>query len=252
MRCPAALAVLSTPTQCRHYQESFVFISHHFEQSPYAFAPAPQTPDCPDHWPDPRTVYPGSLTCGFEPVPVGKAPLIRVGEAEVGDDRSDIADLIGESPSSQHREWVLNRLVQAVLTVIVLAGLAGAWGEGVSSEVEATGADGRLRVTYERFVRNLGQTRLQVRFPPGSAQQGSIRLFITQDYLADNEITTVTPDADTVTADGDRLVYEFPVPNGGPLTVTFDLRPNSGLGVLNATVGGSTVDSVQLWQLVYP
>src|SRR5690606_40130198 len=67
-----------------------------------------------------------------------------VGEAEVGDDRSDIADLTGESPSSQHREWVLNRLVQAVLTVIVLAGLAGAWGEGVSSEVEATGADGRL------------------------------------------------------------------------------------------------------------
>ncbi len=171
--------------------------------------------------------------------------------SDSGDD-SDIADLIDENPSAQRREWVVNRIAWAGMALIVAAGLAGVWGGGVSSQARTTGADGRLQVDYERFVRNLGETTLQVRFPPGSAREGSIRLSISQEYLSENEIMATTPEPDTVTAEGDRLVYEFPVRGNGPLTVTFDLRPTSGMGMLDATVGGSSADPAHFRQLVYP
>ncbi|MER7113349.1 hypothetical protein ABT332_02530 [Saccharomonospora azurea] len=171
-----------------------------------------------------------------------------VGEGEA----SDVADVIDERPAFQRREWRVNRVAWVGLVLILLAGLAGLWGGGALGQARVTGADGRLQVDYDRFVRNLGESTLQVRFPPGSAHEGSIRLSLSQDYLADNEVMATTPDPMSVTAEGDRLVYEFGVRGDGPLTVTFDLRPNSGLGVLEATVGGTSAKPVRIRQLVYP
>ncbi|CAM3008143.1 hypothetical protein SAXI111661_13580 [Saccharomonospora xinjiangensis] len=156
-------------------------------------------------------------------------------------------------PSFQRREWLLNRVGWALMALVVLAGLAGVWGGGgLGSQAQAASADGRMRVDYERFVRNLGETTVQIRFAPGSARDGMIRLSVSQEYLSQNEVMATTPDPDTIVADNGSLVYTFPVRGDSPLTVTFDLRPTSGMGMLDATVGGASVGPVRFRQVVYP
>lgn len=165
---------------------------------------------------------------------------------------TDVAAVIDERPAFQRREWRVNRVAWVALVLVLVAGLAGLWGGGALGQARLTGVDGRLQVEYDRFVRNLGEATLQVQFPPVSAREGSIRLSISQDYLADNEVMATTPDPMSVTAEGEHLVYEFGVRGEGPLTVTFDLRPNSGFGVVEATVGGTSAEPVRFRQLVYP
>jgi hypothetical protein len=45
--------------------------------------------------------------------------------------KSDIADLVGESPSFQRREWRVDRVGWVVMALILVAGLVGVWGAGV-------------------------------------------------------------------------------------------------------------------------
>jgi hypothetical protein len=166
--------------------------------------------------------------------------------------KSDIADLVGESPSFQRREWRVDRVGWVVMALILVAGLVGVWGGGLLGNVTATGSDGRVSVDYDRFVRNLGQSSLIVTFPPGSAEQGAISMSIDQQYLTANEVESTTPEPDSVTARNGRFVFEFPAADDTALTARFDLRPNSGAGVRTATIESDSGDPVRLWQFVYP
>jgi hypothetical protein len=167
-------------------------------------------------------------------------------------DGPDVADFIDESPSFQRREWVVNRVGWVVIALIVTAGLAGVWGDGLASRAQVTSVDGRLRVDYERFVRNLGEATLQVSFARGSARDGAFRLALSQQYLSEHEVMATTPEPDMITVAGGQLVYEFPGRGDSALTVTFDLRPTSGPGVLDAVVGDVSGPPVRFRQFVYP
>jgi hypothetical protein len=166
--------------------------------------------------------------------------------------KSDIADLVGERPLFQRREWRVDRVGWVVMGLILVAGLLGVWGGGLLGNVTATGSDGRMCVDYDRFVRNLGQSSLIVTFPPGSAEQGMISMSIDQQYLTANEVESTTPQPDSVTAREGRFVFEFPADEGADLTAQFDLRPNSGAGVRTATIESNSGAPVRLWQFVYP
>jgi hypothetical protein len=166
--------------------------------------------------------------------------------------KSDIADLVGERPSFQRREWRVDRVGWVVMALVLVAGLLGVWGGGSLGNVTATGSDGRVSVDYDRFVRNLGQSSLIVTFPPGSAEQGVISMRIDQQYLAANEVESTTPQPDSVTAREGRFIFEFSAADDTSLTARFDFRPNSGAGVRTATIESDSGAPVRLWQFVYP
>lgn len=163
---------------------------------------------------------------------------------------SDIADLVGENASFQRREWQVDRVGWALMALTMVAGLLGLWGSGMVSDATATG--GRLSVDYERFVRKLGESTLTARIPAGSAEQGLVRLAIDQQYLTGNEVESVIPEPDSVTARNGRFVYEFAVADDQALTVRFDLRPTVGAGIRTATIDSGSGARARFWQFIYP
>lgn len=168
--------------------------------------------------------------------------------------KSEISDLVGEAPSIQHQEWWAYRIGWTLMALILLAGLLGVWGQGVVSRAEVTSPDGRLEVSYERFVRNQAATTLEIRFPPRVAEQGTIHLFINQNYLTAHDVDAITPDPESVTVQGKDFVYEFQVHKDSPLTVSLDLHTDvdSGMGRLEAVFRGGSTGEVHFGQIVYP
>lgn len=163
--------------------------------------------------------------------------------------RTEGADTVGEVPGLQRREWRIERIGWVLMAAVVIAGLLGVWGHGPLSSAEAR--SGRLAVTYERFTRNVGQSELIVRAAPGSAEGGLIRVRISQDYLATNQVQAITPEpASTEAAAGD-LVFEFPAKDQSGLVLRIDTRPTGGMGVRKAKVSVLN-ESVRIRQFVYP
>lgn len=45
-----------------------------------------------------------------------------------------------------------------------------------------------MSVSYDRFVRNLGESTLIAEFSPGTAEKGSVTLTVDQAYPASNQV----------------------------------------------------------------
>lgn len=167
---------------------------------------------------------------------------------------TDISRLVGEHHHVQHREWWAYRIGWFLMALILLAGLFGIWGQGGISRVDATSPEGNMKVSYERFLRNDAATTVDVMFPPGMAEQGTIRLSINQDYINSHTVDAITPEPESVTVHEEDIVYEFEAHPDSVLTVGLDLHPDmsGGMGTLDARFQGDSAGKVQFGQLVYP
>lgn len=166
-------------------------------------------------------------------------------------DREDAASLPAGVPVKQRQAGRADRLGWLFLAALVAAGLLGAWGDGPFSTTRVASPDGNLVVSYERFARNLGDTRLEVRMTPSRTGGGVARLHVGQSYLAGFQVQATTPEPTTVLARNGQWIYEFPVEGGAQLLVRFDLRPSGGMGLREGAVG-TTSGSVRFTQLIYP
>ena len=100
-----------------------------------------------------------------------------------------------------------------------------------------TNEDGRLTVSYDRFVRDMGETTVVARIAPGPVVGGSARLAVAQDFLLNYEVAAVTPEPSSATAQGDHPVHEFPADPSTGLSVRFDLRPSTDTWMCRGCVG---------------
>src|SRR5437763_389442 len=106
---------------------------------------------------------------------MGEIP--RVGDLEVGQDLDFL-----------RRAWVLQRVGWGVLALLVLAAVLGLVGPGpLCRAVEADSA-GLLRLEYERFEHLETNATLRLHLAPGVAQEGKVRLALSQDYLRGVEL----------------------------------------------------------------
>lgn len=168
------------------------------------------------------------------------------------DDEPSGASLVGEDPRPHEREWRVERVGWVVMALVVLLGLLGFWGSGVLSTVTTTSADGRLSVSYERFVRTIGQTSIVVHADRGSARGGTLQLSVDQPCLASYQVQSMQPEPTVTTAVGDRLVFEFPAGADSELTLRLDVRPSDTTGLQECSFGVGTSPQVRTWHWVHP
>jgi hypothetical protein len=116
----------------------------------------------------------------------------------------------------------------------------------------ASAEQGPLRLDYGRFERKGAPTKLRVRVDGGTASQGELRLWLSEQYLDGVELRNISPEPERAQAGPDRTVYVFQVldPNR-PAGVSFDLEPRE-IGRLSGRLGLVNGPEIEFAQVVYP
>jgi len=162
-----------------------------------------------------------------------------------------VGDLeIGRDVEFQRRQWAVQRVAWLVMTLVVLAALAGLLGAGPLSDTSAQA--GPLRVEYGRFERRHAPEELELEVAPGVANDGRIEVWLSTDYLDTIELEGMVPEPARVTADGDRMVYSFEVGDADqPVTVLVPLE-HDVVGLTEARLGLVDGPELAFWQVIYP
>lgn len=125
------------------------------------------------------------------------------------DERRDRTEPVRENMQVQRHYWALERLGSWLLLILVLVALAGLFGHGLLSSVQAVSADHRLRLEYERFLRNGATTRLVI--DAVARDSGPLSVQISGDLLDGTTVESVQPEpreSATVSRTGLQLVVQ--------------------------------------------
>jgi hypothetical protein len=136
------------------------------------------------------------------------------------------------------------------MVLIIAAAVRGFMGRGVIASHVASG--GSVRLSYSRFERMNTTIRLDVTVEAQPTGAGDRTVWFARDYLRRFEVSSVTPEPESVSSAAGSVVYFFASAPGEPLRATFWLRAAEGtFGMLHGRLGagGSAVD---FWQFVWP
>lgn len=150
------------------------------------------------------------------------------------------------------RQWKVQRVSWWVMLVVLIAALAGLFGNGVLSRARATDAGGSFAVQYERFQRFQLATPLRIRserVPP----DGRVRLWLDRKYVQGHEVEWITPRPVHEILAPDRVIYEFTIndPARPPIEIVIRLRPDD-TGLQTARLGLEGGPEVTFHEFVYP
>ena len=142
--------------------------------------------------------------------------------------------------------------MRSLVLLAALVGLLGGTGL-LGGEAKASSKDAMVSVSYERFLRFMKPTTLQIQLSQKAGKEGKVSVWLDREYLDEFQVQQITPQPDTARSGPKRLTYVFKVddPNG-PATATFDLLPEQEIGALRGRVGIDGGKPVSFGQFVYP
>jgi hypothetical protein len=143
------------------------------------------------------------------------------------------------------RERVAQRIGTAILSVFVIAGVAGAFGSGPLSRTRVQ--DGSVTLEFERFTRQTFRTQLDISIAGLTGASQEIR--IPREFLRRIDMLEMRPVGSLKRLEEDVAIFEVPVANG---TAGLELlyAPNF-FGVLQIDIAAGTAPSARVRQIVY-
>lgn len=130
----------------------------------------------------------------------------------------------------------------AVMTLLVLAGLAGLFGAGPLANQQI--ARGALALDYDRF----GRLSRFDEFTASISEGGPIELWLDRAFVDAIDIQRVTPEPESMSVSADRVTFGFELEP--PASISFVIRP-SRFGWLSGRIGVGD-DELAFSQLVFP
>jgi hypothetical protein len=165
---------------------------------------------------------------------------------------------VSEDPGFSAKVWRIERVAWSVMALLLVAALAGAFGNGPLSWREAGEPGGQLRLDYERFIRNQSPVLLRLRVGPGAADaDGRVRLWISRRYLEGFKVEQLTPEPEWVEAAPDRTIFVVRLAEPAEPSVVIARLEAETVGSVKAVVGlesavGGEGARVEFSQFVYP
>jgi hypothetical protein len=158
----------------------------------------------------------------------------------------------GSALEFQQRWWRLERVVWAVMTLVLIAALAGAFGRGTLARASAGARGGPLWVEYERLARFRTPTTLQVHLGGAALRGPTTSIVLRGDAVGRLPVQRVVPQPVTSVpvSDGTLYTFQLAAPTDSA-TVRFVLEPGRA-GRSRATVAATGAPAVALSQFVYP
>ena len=143
-------------------------------------------------------------------------------------------------------ERTVQRIGVALLTVFVLAGAIGAFGDGPLARAR-TGSHTRL--AYDRFGRTTALTKLVISIETAAADGQPVRFSIERAFLEDLESLEVRPPDAFKTLDEASGWFEVAA-RGGRGYVELHYRPDRP-GVFQTLITPEAAEPARMWQLIY-
>jgi hypothetical protein len=107
----------------------------------------------------------------------------------------------------QRRWGAFQRVGLIAFLLFFAAAVAGVFGTGPIAHATATAPGGSFSVDYDRFLRTTQSSSLQV--SPSTQQGGGGDIAIASSYANAIQVGNVTPQPDSETATGDRIVLSY-------------------------------------------
>ena len=146
------------------------------------------------------------------------------------------------------REWLVQRIAWGLLILIIVAGLAGLFGNGPLSKQTMATASGTIEI--DRFARRSASEEWRIR-PIQAAQEGSqLALRISSAFLECYEITAIVPEPASTTLDGSDVVFMFDA-SAARGTVAFHVEPER-IGLADGSFVLNDSKPMLIRQFVYP
>lgn len=151
----------------------------------------------------------------------------------------------------EHRVWVAERIGWTLMALFVVAALIGFLGPGPFNDAKTADPAGRWHMEYERRLHFRTDQEISVYVGPEFTTSGKVRLWISQSYMKDQSVSSVTPTPDQVEAGSDRMIFTFNVTPGHEAPIYFELQP-SAYGPTSGEFGLEGRPGVRIDQLVMP
>ncbi len=138
---------------------------------------------------------------------------------------------------NQRFETGWNRLqtaTEALVGVIVFAGLLRSFGTGPLSSAEIDVAEQPLVVTYERIMRRTVQAQLTIKITrPVAVRQVSVKLPDT--FVQAMDVVNTSPRSSAMRAERDGVTYTFDLGPDGMGDLVFSTKPRSA-GIMRSPI----------------
>jgi hypothetical protein len=151
----------------------------------------------------------------------------------------------------QRREWRFQRAGWGLLTLLIVAALAGTFGAGPVSETTAESPDGSVTVEYERFIRHIGTTTLTIAPGASAVVNGKVQVHISRELVTGWRIENVSPAPSTESSSDDWLIWEFDALGDTPPEIKLLYR-GDGFGRHDGSIRAGTGTGLDVWQWIYP
>jgi hypothetical protein len=148
------------------------------------------------------------------------------------------------------RDWgIAERICFTLLGLLLLAGLIGLLGDGWLSKREVRVPGTPLEVHYDRFLRDRGDTSLEVELT-APAPADTFQIAFDRDFIDREKVRDSSPKAESAAALDGGVLYTFRLGPDRKGRVVFSIEPQ-GIGLAHGALsyGGSRL---VLHQVVYP
>lgn len=157
---------------------------------------------------------------------------------------------IEEHIEFQQRQWRWQRFGWIIFTIILIAAVLGAFGNGPLSASTARTADDTLTVAWERIVRRHGQAEITLTVDPSAIQEGEVTVWL--DPTTASQVQQANPEPSEVVTSGDGQSWTFAAdPNAGPVSIVFQLTPTE-IGWHTVSLGIDGGAALDIRQIVLP
>jgi hypothetical protein len=158
---------------------------------------------------------------------------------------------LDEHYMAQRRGWIADRVGWAIMFLVILAALAGFFGNGFLGLRDARDSTGLLEVEYNEFGRAGADSTLTVQVSERAASQDEIGVWLPNEYLDAVRIDDIRPAPDRSEAHANGVLFTF-LTTEGDLEAQFDLTGDK-VGSVHGLVGlGGPQGAVGIDQFFYP
>lgn len=146
---------------------------------------------------------------------------------------------VGEDLDFQRKWWRFERIVWAILLLVIVADVLGVFGRGWLAKAQDRTPDGALTLHYERVERASTPSIMTLDFGNQAIHDGRVQLYISNSLVKPLGAQRVSPEPLTSTIGDGGITYTFPA-TAAPMSVQIELMPSfPGIHSFEMRVPGS-------------